>query len=695
MKRFLAILIIALAGILSCGKDGHGSKTAGAQVLSAPALSIEGNSVSWYPVPNASVYQVDIEGYASRQVQSCYANIGEIAGIGRFNVRVKALGNSRLFQDSEWSESISINIERYSVPLSGPDDLSSIASHPRLFLKAGEEVLVEQLLQKSGNAYLRTAHNHIISGAEEIFQKGVITRNWNGSMLNVAREALRRIFFLSYAYRTSGQEKYAERAWKEMESLGSFDDWNPSHYLDVAEASLAMAIGYDWCYSYLTPSRQKAIYDALYEHSLIYPVSNYGRSTNNWNPVCIGSSLCAAIAVFERDTDNCSTLIRDGIEYLQRGLDCYGPDGAYPEGYSYWGYGTSYETAVSDAFLTAFGKDIGLHRSSGFLRSAEYRLFCNTPAHANFAYSDAGTSAVVCSTLAWFASFLGKPYLMWETKRMLDDRVLYFEGEDRFLPMLLVRLAKSDLGTIRVPDSNIFVGKGEMPVFIYRQGWSNKEDAYLGVKGGRPTITHAHMDEGMFFYEYKGVVWAGDCGSQSYGAVQDMLSDTSQDGQRWKLFRYGCAGHNILQFGSNNQKVDGNATIDEVWDEDGRKGCIVNLDDIYSESAESVRREVWLDAGMVLHVVDKIRGVKADETLHWNMVSHSEGRTQASKGIVFVSGDKQAELSCNIQDAVPYCLSATTGNSYDPANPGYVRAGFNIEVKRGQDYTIEVELKIK
>ena len=164
---------------------------------------------------------------------------------------------------------------------------------------------------------------------------------------------------------------------------------------------------------------------------------------------------------------------------------------------------------------------------------------------------------------------------------------------------------------------------------------------------------------------------------------------------RWKLFRYGCAGHNILQFGSKNQKVEGNATIDEVWDEDGRKGCIVNLDDIYSESAESVRREVWLDAGMVLHVVDKIRGVKADETLHWNMVSRSEGRTQAGKGIVFVSGDKQAELSCNIQDAVPYCLSATTGNSYDPANPGYVRAGFNIELKRGQDYTIEVELKTK
>ena len=51
---------------------------------------------------------------------------------------------------------------------------------------------------------------------------------------------------LSYAYRTTGELKYAERAEKEMLYMAGYDNWNPEHFLDVAEMTMALSIGYDW-----------------------------------------------------------------------------------------------------------------------------------------------------------------------------------------------------------------------------------------------------------------------------------------------------------------------------------------------------------------------------------------------------------------------------------------------------------------
>ena len=39
-----------------------------------------------------------------------------------------------------------------------------------------------------------------------------------------------------------------------MLTAARFEDWNPSHFLDVAEMTFALAIGYDWHSEGKTPS---------------------------------------------------------------------------------------------------------------------------------------------------------------------------------------------------------------------------------------------------------------------------------------------------------------------------------------------------------------------------------------------------------------------------------------------------------
>lgn len=59
------------------------------------------------------------------------------------------------------------------------------------------------------------------------------------------------------------QKKYLDRAEKEMLAIAAFSDWNPSHFLDVAEMTMAVAIGYDWTHDALSASSKSIIKEAI------------------------------------------------------------------------------------------------------------------------------------------------------------------------------------------------------------------------------------------------------------------------------------------------------------------------------------------------------------------------------------------------------------------------------------------------
>ena len=51
---------------------------------------------------------------------------------------------------------------------------------------------------------------------------------------------------LSMVYRIEKDPVILKRIDDEVKAVCNFSDWNPSHYLDVAEMSLAVAIAIDW-----------------------------------------------------------------------------------------------------------------------------------------------------------------------------------------------------------------------------------------------------------------------------------------------------------------------------------------------------------------------------------------------------------------------------------------------------------------
>lgn len=146
-------------------------------------------------------------------------------------------------------------------------DTEKLIGHPRILLARDEEKTIHSAI--AANPIWNKMHQTILKASDDIIDLPPVERIQIGRrLLDKSREALRRIFQLSYAWRMTGDVKYFLRAEKEMLAISNFRDWNPSHFLDVAEMTMAMAIGYDWLYDKLSQESKQIIRDAILKKGL-------------------------------------------------------------------------------------------------------------------------------------------------------------------------------------------------------------------------------------------------------------------------------------------------------------------------------------------------------------------------------------------------------------------------------------------
>ncbi|MBQ3027149.1 MAG: heparinase, partial [Alistipes sp.] len=110
-------------------------------------------------------------------------------------------------------------------------DYSKLPAHPRLFLKAGDIEAVRSKI--TTDIPFRTIHSHIENYTENkiMYAAPSVFKKQGKRLLGVSRRVLERVYFCSYLYLVTGNEKYAHRAEEEMLAAAKFESWNPSHFL--------------------------------------------------------------------------------------------------------------------------------------------------------------------------------------------------------------------------------------------------------------------------------------------------------------------------------------------------------------------------------------------------------------------------------------------------------------------------------
>jgi hypothetical protein len=555
--------------------------------------------------------------------------------------------------------------------------------HPRLLATGAELKALTSSLD--GDPLRRALADAVIAQAEALRDVPPITREQTGRrLLGQSRRCLQRMTTLAMAYHLTGDPHHAKRAEEEMLQVAGFVDWNPSHFLDVAEMTLALAIGYDWLYHQLDEASRQTIRQAIVDKGvgLQFESEHTGwvRATNNWGQVCHGGLAAGALAVMEDEPDLAARTVHSAIHNVTVSMDVYAPRGSYPEGPGYWAYGTSYNVVLIAVVESALGTDFGLSRAPGFDATGQYPALATGPSGLYFNYADGGADRRVQPALFWFAGRYGRPDWLGGERRRLEARIREMASEDvpsrgdRFLPLALLWMGDPPVPSEpRMPLH--WSGGGEVPVTVHRSSWTDPDATYIGLKGGSPSANHGQMDIGSFVLDADGVRWALDLGAEGYHGIESRgmdLWNMAQDSERWTIFRQQNEGHNTLVIDGQPQRVDGHGEIVSFSDDPAFPHSIVDMSSVYEEQARSVQRGVaLLPSGAVL-VQDELSDLRPGARVRWGMITRARTRDATGAGLTLVEGKGQLRLEL-LSPADTRWQVIGTGmprHEWDSPNPG-------------------------
>jgi len=499
---------------------------------------------------------------------------------------------------------------------------------PRLVLNAEIDKILRNKL--NSDPVVQNIYQTIKLNADQVLQKPFLERIKIGKrLLSVSREMLYRINMLGMVYYIEKDPKILERIDGEVKAVCQFSDWNPSHYLDVGEMSMAVAFALDWTTGDLPESTIELALNALIEKGIKPSYNKESRSNtwwingnNNWNQVCNGGMIAASIAIAERDPELAATTIRRSIDGFPHALDEYGPDGVYPEGSTYWGYGTVFSVVTNAMLESAFGTDFGLGNYPAFKESAIFRVLMNTPSGWYYNFADCGDKRSENGdiTLAWFASKSGDE-LFFERNRLLRSpseigKLRRLDGAGLVWLAQYEKKLYSDL-------PSAWKGEGSNPVAVFTGGSSDPYGYYFGGKGGSGTVNHGNMDAGSFIFELNGIRWVFDPGNQNYNDLEKEgfdLWNKSQDSQRWTLLNKGNFGHSTLSVNDQLHIVDGKATIAD-FKEGENPQVTFDLTPTFKGQLKSAERTFTKDSSVSLVIEDKIEIDEMTEIVTWQLIT--------------------------------------------------------------------------
>lgn len=594
---------------------------------------------------------------------------------------------------------------------------SKISPHPRLLLQGTGDKSIEQAIKESAD--LKKVSDYIIETSENFTKEPPLVFKKEGKrLLAVSRNALKRLFYLSYAYRLSKNKKYLEKAEEELRAVCSFESWNPSHFLDVGEMTMGVAIAYDWLYQDLNQDVKKIVRKAILEKA--FDASDNKKDAwfldahNNWNSVCNAGLVFGALAILDEEKEKSIAIIERAIKSNQLPLKAFGPDGNYPEGPSYWNYGATFQALLSAALESALGSDNGLSKTPGFMESAYYMLFSVGPSGFYYNYYDGGRAVSPSPAMFWFASKLKDPFIATHEIELIK-RGAYTSSaatdNDRVLPFAVIFGKDSNSGNLKKPAKKMFIGHGITPVYIVRTAWENGKGKYLGIKGGKAGDAHAHMDQGTFVYDVDNLRWAMDFGLQSYITLESKgvdLWNMDQNSQRWDIFRYNNLNHNTLTINNQRHNINGKAEITQTYDSKNEVGAKINLTpalNLKNELKSATRKATIVD-GDYLKIEDVVETNGEAVKIRWNMVTPATATIVDKKTIKLTQNGKsmimtfEADIPFNLvirPSEKPAQYKSEFGNynygDYNQENKGTVMVGFDTTVPAGKTAKFVVKLK--
>ena len=451
-------------------------------------------------------------------------------------------------------------------------------------------------------------------------------------LLATSRRVLDRTLLLGLTFRLTSEVKYSERLWKELEAASKFKDWNPSHYLDTAEMTAALAIGYDWLFATWTATQRAAIKKAIVEMGLNQSLELYRKKkgwtmvNHNWNQVCNGGMSLGALALADEEPALAGEILSAAISSVPRAMNEFAPDGAWGEGPGYWDYAVMYNVFMLAALDSALEKDFGLSKIDGFSKAADFPIQVSGPLGRTFNYADAGDSGAGGSHILWLANKFSRPdFAAWRLqKAAAKPSPLDFLWGTKWLEQPNKLVAPPLAKHFRGPE-----------VVTMRSSWSDPNATFVGFKAGDNKVNHGHLDVGTFVLDAEGERWAIDLGGDDYN-LKGYFGK-----QRWDYYRLRAEGHNTLVIapdGQPDQDPKAETKITRFAQTNDGAWAVADLSAAYTRQAKSVGRGIRM-AGREVLLQDEIQ-TNAPCDVWWFMHSGAVVTCKGNTAVLTQNGKK-------------------------------------------------------
>ena len=506
-----------------------------------------------------------------------------------------------------------------------------LLQHPRLLFSKQEEQRIrdlfgtEPLLDSLYVGLMKEAERLLLVPPQEDPRREIKNTK---DILPISREQVYRMVNLALAYRLSGDRRFAEKAEKELVHVCNFPDWDPIHYLDVAEMTTAVAIGYDWLYDVLAPSTRQLVVHSIKTKALNLVVEEYNtgnadswaKRETNWNVVCNTGMVLGALAIEEHYPELAKHIIGEAVRYIPNCLKHFAPDGVCYEGPAYWGYTNMYLSLLLKALNDNFGGDFGLSEMVGVDKSVLYYMHSTSPSGKIFNFANSGSTAPAAEPIYfYFSRAFNQPEVATFYRDVLSKTV--HEGNDfRFYFLSIPWYDTASSTADALPKLKVYEGINDIVVFNGNRNIPNS--LYLIAKTGDPDMAHQQLDIGTFIVEMNGIRWTDDLGTDNYNLPG--FWDYKPDGQRWTYFRNSNFSHNTLSIDHKLQNSAGTGEIDRLDDRAAQPFVTMNMSTAYAGQSRFVYRTFrMLDDTRIL-VTDSVGLQSPSQSVQWSVITSAD-----------------------------------------------------------------------
>lgn len=415
---------------------------------------------------------------------------------------------------------------------------------------------------KSFTPYTEALINFVIDNADALLNKDLYppmeyVLDEEDSILPISREVINRMVILGFAWQVTGNEKYAARAKEELEKVCSYEDWCTSHFLATAEMSLAVSIGYDWLFDYLSDDFKSKLSEKVWTYAIESALEDnhwFTWSKNNWNSICYSGIGIACMTFSEYDTERSAEFLSMCYKNMPIAFENFTPDGVYAEGPGYCQSGMDAIVnfvATSKIFL---GTDYGISDIEGFKELGKFPAYITTPAGV-FNFGDNKNRRCFSPSLHWYAteydSALLAHYQMTEnvgefSPDVSENTEKNGSGKNNALSALWYNRKYSAVSSDFSDESLIMCLDSEVgqSLTLMRSAYLDENATFAGIKAGYNYTNHGDLDIGSFIFDSLGERWAEELGPGAYDAP-DYFVNLPAAG-RWKNYCKRAEGQNTL-----------------------------------------------------------------------------------------------------------------------------------------------------